>query len=146
MVDAMGGEHMRKEKPAGNVEQPARIEVRVGGDVSMMVQGDPAFVLQALKRIQADLHVSTEGNPVVDDKHAAGGTRILPGTPRPTAPSERVLWLYRDQGEVTEVYVVRAEPLDAGPLIKSYGLAGIERVFVEDKRLRRVIARGAPEL
>jgi hypothetical protein len=129
----------------GRDAKPARLEVKIGADVHVVLEGDPAFVMEAYRQVREDVAAaaaasspaassSQEAAPVVDQK------ADLPPA------SRRVLWLYRCDDEMRTVYATERASYAASTFAKRFQLGKIDRVYVEDDRILRALRHGARTL
>ena len=133
----------------GDTPKAARLEVKIGADVHVVLEGDPAFVMEAYRQVREDVAkaaaaaaaaapTSQEAAPVVEAP--AQSTAELPPA------SRRVLWLYRCDDEMRTVYAAERAAFASSQLAQRYRLGRVDRVYVEDDRILRALRHGARTL
>jgi hypothetical protein len=125
----------------------ARLELKMGDDVHVVLEGDPAFVMEAYQRVQENVakalvDKSTAPEPTASSEGEAEGEDLHAKLAR----DGDMLWVYRCEDEMRTVYCTRRERFRRLPLVRAYGLGGVDRVYVEDERILRALRRGARTL
>ena len=134
----------RESEPVAS--KPARLEIRVGEQVHVVLEGDPAFVMEAYGRVQADVVRALTSAAPLEDAEAP------PLAPREEESVERLresgdlLWVYRCEDDLRTVYATRRSRFAATRFAQAYGVGRAERVYVEDERLLRALRKGSRTL
>jgi hypothetical protein len=145
---------------------PARLEIKVGDDVHVVLEGDPAFVMEAYRQVQDDVAraVASAAEHAPDEAPSAMSPRdtfdedeaaafehsdpkmgAAPAVEDPAAGFDEldargsVVWLYKCDDDMRTVYANDRSVFDNTPFAKAYGLAGIKRVYIEDERILRAL-------
>lgn len=135
----------------------ARLELRLGEDVHVVLEGDPAFVMDAYQRVKDDVTnavlaaaargASAQGGaqaqpaPVDDGAEAVG--LAAGGDPPAGGP---VVWVYRCGEDMRTVYAAERTIFAATRFARAFRLGGVGRVYVEDDRVLRALRHGARTL
>ncbi len=128
-----------------------KIEVRIGPDTHVVLEGDTAFLMRALAQIQDNAQRnaltaegavlaqrSREGAPI-PEATAAGPEQVPP-------PGENIVWVVHCDDEVRTVYATAKSRFAKSPFIRALGLTQASRVYVEDKRIARALKSGSRTL
>lgn len=142
--------------PEPGATPPARLEIRIGAHVHVILEGDAAFVMQAYERVQKDVAeaVLREQSDERDERGEAAKGKRAPRSPERRregrsdrlGASEDILWVYRCEDELRTVYATQRSQFADTRFAKALGIGGVERVFVEDDRLLRALRRGSRTL
>lgn len=130
----------------------ARLELRMGDDVHVVLEGDPDFVMRAYQRVQENVAQamvqsaplsSTEGPP---ETAAATAREQGQEVSQKLARDRDLVWVYRCEDEMRTVYCSKRSRWRDTLFVQAYGLGGVERIYVEDERILRALRRGAQTL
>jgi hypothetical protein len=127
----------------------ARLELKMGDDVHVVLEGDPDFVMSAYQKVQENVAnamvtnapvSSTEGPPVGAAESArAEGEEVT----QKLSQARDLVWVYRCENEMRTVYCTKRTRWKDTTFVKAYGLGGVEKIYVEDERILRALRRGA---
>src|SRR5262249_38729545 len=132
-------------------DKPARLEVHVG-EVHVVLEGDPSFVLRAYKEVQAQVSTAIQVSapkpaPERQQRHIP---RAVPHAGRSEARKHGrdrgVLWVSRCDHALRKVYAAERGDFAASPFAQRYGLSEVNHIYVEDDRILRALKHDAETL
>jgi hypothetical protein len=121
--------------------KPARLEVKVG-EVHIVLEGDPEFVTSAYERVRGDITAAMRQA----EESAPHKPPDLSETTDKLPVAGDLLWVYRCEDDMRTVYAVQKKKFASTPFARAYGLANIERVYVDDDRILSKLREGARTL
>src|SRR5262245_39158338 len=108
-------------------DKPARLEVHVG-EVHVVLEGDPTFVLSAYKEVQAQVATAIQVSapprePEREARHVPLTVkRPSRGEARKRAAARNVLWVSRCDHAIRKVYAAERMSFAGSPFAKRFGL------------------------